>query len=798
MPTLALRICAATACVLAHLPGQEPAGGDLPGHEPSLRDEQTAAVEAWYQQALAHERAAEHAEAEALLEQVLLARPEHAGARLARDRVRTQLGTLPAPRAALATGATAQEQLTIIELRLALVDAHRAVAAGQPEQAREAATRARGLLAQGHAPVQQQSLAEVEQLIADLDRATLERREDDARALRETAQERAWRESLLLAQEHHSSQDQQVVRILEQKQRGHYELALGMARRLVSEHPGEQPGETLYAHLLELVHAQRRQDTKERDIWMKKELAERINRSMIPTGLDGSPEYPETWASVQALRRSVWEQRQPAPNDDWRAQIANRLASRHHLKLEAVPVGDACDLLAGLCGVNLVVHPDVRAAATPVSLDVRDMEARSLLDWICRQAGTKYQLRNEAVHVGSPDADPAVLRVYAIEQLIRAPVDLAGPGVQAFSLGEGAGGGGGGFNVFGNGDGEDAGEALSPEDLVDLIRGTIAPESWSLPEYTITIRGNQLFIRTSQPIHDLVQDFLAATARANNQMVFLALKWLSIDDGYLEEIGVDWHNLGGQVLQGPTAAGYTNQQPEWSATASLVNQLPSTAVNLGSDLLRSGMQLHWLHLNALSFPVLTAFLTAQETNRKVRTLEAVEIATLNGVRANCFFGQQIAYISDYDVGGSGNYDPVIDVLMTGQALDIKPLLSADRKYVTLDLQPVVASATFFTESITAVSNQNGGLIISGYPLELPNLLLKSAGTRVTVFDQGTTLVGGFGRSLEQNSSTKIPILGHIPFLGRLFGKRGRYSDRTQIYLTVSARIILHDEEEAKL
>jgi type II secretory pathway component GspD/PulD (secretin) len=44
----------------------------------------------------------------------------------------------------------------------------------------------------------------------------------------------------------------------------------------------------------------------------------------------------------------------------------------------------------------------------------------------------------------------------------------------------------------------------------------------------------------------------------------------------------------------------------------------------------------------------------------------------------------------------------------------------------------------------------------------------------------------------------VPYLGSLPFLGRLFGKRGRYSDHRQLYLLTTATIISYDELEAKL
>ena len=42
------------------------------------------------------------------------------------------------------------------------------------------------------------------------------------------------------------------------------------------------------------------------------------------------------------------------------------------------------------------------------------------------------------------------------------------------------------------------------------------------------------------------------------------------------------------------------------------------------------------------------------------------------------------------------------------------------------------------------------------------------------------------------------LLGSIPFLGRLFGARGRYSDKSKLYLLTTATIINYPELEARL
>ena len=185
-------------------------------------------------------------------------------------------------------------------------------------------------------------------------------------------------------------------------------------------------------------------------------------------------------------------------------------------------------------------------------------------------------------------------------------------------------------------------------------------------------------------------------------------------------------------------------------------------------------------------------------------LTSPSVTTVNGVRSNVFVGDHSAYISDYEIVAS-NLDPTISVLTTGNSLDVKPFVSADRKYVTMDFQPATSTVRYFTDFISAprvISNgPNGDGIVTAavnFPIELPNVSVKEAGTTLTIPDRGSVLIGGFGKAADESSSSRVPFLGNIPYLGRLFGHRGRYSDHEKLYLMATITIISYDEQEAKL
>lgn len=83
-------------------------------------------------------------------------------------------------------------------------------------------------------------------------------------------------------------------------------------------------------------------------------------------------------------------------------------------------------------------------------------------------------------------------------------------------------------------------------------------------------------------------------------------------------------------------------------------------------------------------------------------------------------------------------------------------------------------------------------------LQLPNFSFSTVNTTVSVPDGGTTLLGGVSRAATGQTSRGVPIAGQLPGVGRLFGNRAIGQTRSVGQMSVTARIIDFEEEEAKL
>ncbi len=703
------------------------------------------------------------------------------------NRVRQILGWEPLPDRDQAGLDDVRQQLAHTEIRVALKRAEMDAGQGRFASARELAGRARALLRRHPLDRQQQRLEAVAAFIDRLEQQVAQQRTEAQRAALLERQEYEVRAMHARLEQEQSIFETKLGEIIETAQRAHYELALARARKLVSEYPQEDRATALFNRLLERVHEQRELTFEQRNAELKQEISERIRRSLIPSGFDGEPHFPDDWLDRADRRSDIFGQEIALPA--WRDRVLNSLMSRVSVNYREITAVEAIDNLARRTGVNIVIGNEIRSAA-PVSIDftARDIRIDRLLNWLTRQAGTKWSLRNEAVYVGDDAGEEAMFRVYDVVGLINRPPDLPGLELDQALGGEGGGVDMGAFNP----NTETDLELIAPEDLVDMIQRTVAPDLWENDGFGIGIRNNMLLVRAPAHVQLLIEEFLGSMRTSNNQLVHLAVNWLEIRDDFIEEIGWDWTDEDSVLSNAPVDAGYEQAYREYSNQLETQHLLPESAVNTGA-LFGQGLNLQHVYLGMAD---VSAVFTAVSKKLKVRRVSGIDMTTVNGVQGNAFFGRQLAYIASYSIAGDDNYEPEVEMLSVGQSLDVKPYISADRKYVTLNIRPFLVTVDFETETITTVRETNGLLFNSDYPIQLPNTQVFTAGTSVIIPDGGTVLVGGFGSFTDQHSKAQVPFLGHLPFLGRLFSKRGRYSERWRLYLSLSAKIILYDEEEA--
>jgi type IV pilus assembly protein PilQ len=358
----------------------------------------------------------------------------------------------------------------------------------------------------------------------------------------------------------------------------------------------------------------------------------------------------------------------------------------------------------------------------------------------------------------------------------------------------------------------------------------------------VDARSNSLVITERPTRMNRIRPIVEQLDRATDQ-VMIESKFVEVSDTDVKNIGVNWSSLAGyqlgvggiqnEYLRGReslarantstnngTSQRSTNEvrttagtgrdttQRNGSTTASTVTATGGTTtttsttgttgdlssattqnngtVNTGTTL--SGLTNTFDNLNSLlntggTSRALSAVFSAADFNVVLSALQSLQktkvvsnptIVTLNNTQAVINVGQErpipnYTYNTErgvYEVSGF-TYRPI------GVILKVTPQVNS-RGFIKLTVEPEVSQSN-------RDANFNGAAI--------PIVESRKANTTVSLRDGFTMGIGGLLQSQSNNGTNKVPVLGSIPVVGRLFKSESRNSDSTNLIIFITAKTI---------
>jgi len=193
-------------------------------------------------------------------------------------------------------------------------------------------------------------------------------------------------------------------------------------------------------------------------------------------------------------------------------------------------------------------------------------------------------------------------------------------------------------------------------------------------------------------------------------------------------------------------------------------------------------------------------MVATQADRRSISLTAPRLTFTNGQTANVFVATQVSFVSDLQpiVGESAvGFDPTVDVVSEGVTLLVEGTISADRRYVTMNVDAGVSRIDGFgQEEVTAVA---GGQLVSsvttGSFIQLPIVTVTRVQTTVTVPDQGTILMGGQRVITEFDVESGVPVLSKIPIINRFFTNRIESKEEQTLLILMKPTVLIQSEQE---
>ncbi len=634
---------------------------------------------------------------------------------------------------------------------------------------------------------------------------------DTAAKSREDAQERARGQTDLQEQALKAKVDELLGRAKDAYKRKDFKRAEVDAWNAYELDRRREDARTLYLDSRREGHEQFEDKYQDEHLERIARVSESIHRSLIPQS--EILVYPEDWR-----RRSQRKPRELTVSKDepWVAALHDRLEQRVTFDFQDTPFEEVVTFLRQVTGTNIIVAPSVQAAKAgggTVTLKVKDMRFGDALKWILELTSLKMALQNQAIYISNESIVGSVaLRMYDVTDLIQTPRDMPGREM-AYS----SGGSTGASDLFKKDD--TVVKPPNPDELVEFIKKNVAPDQWDETKGNgIEQRaGSTLFISQVPEIHAQIEQLLTSLRNQQSLQVTMDIRLLDVRKNFFEEIGVDWAR--GNLVTGNSTAGYQRQNDNSTFTGTVGTStagnaaaaMPSNQTSSGYGQFSNPGNPHGLVANLTHSPFnfigtdqVSMILSAAESESDAQVLEHPNLTCFNGQRANASFMNQYAYISDYEVVSS-NLDPTVSVLTFGNIIDIRPVVSSDRKYITLEVRPSsVVLQGVFTEIISAprvitTGNNDGGGVVTpavNYPLELPNVAVKTLRSTVMLPDKASLLIGGFQHSLRERTQVGIPFLSHIPFLGRLFSRNGTYDEDRQLFYLLHAEILDLNEKDS--
>ena len=486
---------------------------------------------------------------------------------------------------------------------------------------------------------------------------------------------------------------------------------------------------------------------------------------------------------------------------------------------------------------------------TRFDLKVKNVPVSQLLKYICDQTRCQYLIDEFAINIhplGSGSAE-LVGRTYKVPPDFLSAENVGAEGAAAAS------------DPFASSTPE---EGLSAKRMTALEKlrtyGVGFPEGATA---SFDSRSSTIFVKNTMANHDMIQQLVDAISQTEPVEVVVRVTIIRVQETRLKELGFDWLlngvGLGGNgIFQGSDALflnGGTqsngdaindlgsfapNPAPITSGNRSGDSAIPRNSIDALIKKSASGFSpassrapgVISLLASNLNDAQVSAMMRGLDQKKGVDFVTKPATVARSGQTSKIEMIREFIYPTEYEppqlpnsvvgsslvdlttgqvVAGNTPMAPITPATPTafdkrdvGTVLEVNPIVSGDRRYIELSLQPSVTtfdgfvnygtpinggSSSFFNFAGINTSSSTFGEITANRILQ-PIFSVIRTSTNVTIVDGGTIVLGGLVEERLVDVQDKVPVLGSIPLLGRFFESNVRKPVRTNVLIMVNAEL----------
>jgi general secretion pathway protein D len=282
-----------------------------------------------------------------------------------------------------------------------------------------------------------------------------------------------------------------------------------------------------------------------------------------------------------------------------------------------------------------------------------------------------------------------------------------------------------------------------PKQVMAMVKTMVKTKDMFIDEKT-----NALIVRDTPQIIRLVEK-LVATMDQPEPEVMLEVDVMEVSRDRLMALGVDL----------PTSIGAISN----NLTLEKFRALTASSFTVNGDILAQ----------------------AKRTDSDINDLATPRIRVRNKEKAKFLVGDRLPVISTAAVPGTGTtgatgssavYNTNVQYVEVGIKIEVEPTIYADGE-VAIKLALEVSSAGL----PNADAAKTGTIAYT--------ISTNSVNTVLRLKDGQTEIIGGLIKDQDRASATRIPGLGDIPLLGRLFGMQTDTKNKKEIVLSITPRIV---------
>lgn len=491
----------------------------------------------------------------------------------------------------------------------------------------------------------------------------------------------------------------------------------------------------------------------------------------------------------------------------------------------ALPAPAAPGAIPGVAPLPGVAAP-AATSVPPVTITMRNVPLIDLLNYITQGSGLRFRVEPHAVIISPATAVGPITMVTRTYKVVPGTFELAVTRARADTGQAGIMTAAATGQIRGL---EGAPLVIAPADVRQFFEDAGVP----FPEgarVTYNRSANAL-IATNTPTNlDTLERILEVINKSPPQ-VEIEARFVEVSQSTLNELGFKWQ-LGSSGWTLNSSRGWNIGNSQFNPTTGQITPGTQNPITVGLrditavaqntvDALLASQNAFITAPGASNDEILTlagiatnpqlqVTLKALAQSKDADLLSAPKITTTSGIQADIKIAREFIYPTDYTPaqataagGGTATGGAVAVVPATagsfvtrevGVLLNVTPTVAEDEYTINLVIAPEVAEFDGFINygGVIQVPTGVGGVANVDNPILQPIFSTRRVTTTLTIWDGQTVVMGGLIRDDRQMVRDKVPFLGDIPAVGRLFRTKIQSVVKRNLLIFVTASLINPD------